>query len=90
MFNEKENDNLESLNNWFDGFWVKRREDENKNIWVKRLECFLCKKDETVNELEKWYESLLDNLERYEIRMSNAAEKISKFADALPLEWDEF
>ncbi|KAJ0935097.1 hypothetical protein HanRHA438_Chr03g0115101 [Helianthus annuus] len=40
MFDEIENDNLEGLNDWFDGFWVKRREDENKNIWVKRLECF--------------------------------------------------
>ncbi|KAJ0866272.1 hypothetical protein HanRHA438_Chr12g0549881 [Helianthus annuus] len=89
MFDEMENDNLEMLNNWFDGVWGSRYQNENKNVWDKRFECFLCKKDETVNELEKRYESLLDNLKRYEIRMSNA-EKISKFADALPSEWDEF
>ncbi|XP_035845294.1 kinesin-like protein KIF20B [Helianthus annuus] len=66
-----------------------RKEDEKKNAWVKRFEYFLCKKYETLNEFEKRYDELLDNLKRYGIRMSNA-EKISKFADALPSEWDKF
>ncbi|MFS8006559.1 hypothetical protein Hanom_Chr14g01250651 [Helianthus anomalus] len=42
-----------------------------------------------LNELENRYDHLIDNLKRYEIRMSNA-EMISRFADALPSEWDEF
>ncbi|MFS7934658.1 hypothetical protein Hanom_Chr05g00394221 [Helianthus anomalus] len=56
---------------------------------LKDLNVFLCRKHETVNELEERYGKLLDSLKRYEIRLSNA-EKISKFADALPSEWDEF
>ncbi|MFS7917393.1 hypothetical protein Hanom_Chr03g00188491 [Helianthus anomalus] len=58
-------------------------------VGLKDLIFFLCKKDETVNELEKRYECLLDNLKKYEIRMSKV-EHISKFADALPAEWNEF
>ncbi|MFS7913072.1 hypothetical protein Hanom_Chr02g00137391 [Helianthus anomalus] len=89
MFGEKENDQLERLNDWFDMYWDKTEEDEKKDVWVKRCEYFLCKKHETLNELKNRYDKLLDSLKRYEIRMSNA-EKISKFADALPSEWDEF
>ncbi|MFS8020292.1 hypothetical protein Hanom_Chr15g01413851 [Helianthus anomalus] len=58
-------------------------------IGLKDLNVFLCKKTEKLDELENRFESLLDHIKRYEIGMSNA-EKISKFADVLPAEWDEF
>ncbi|MFS7966523.1 hypothetical protein Hanom_Chr09g00774721 [Helianthus anomalus] len=85
MFEEQENDSLERLNR-VDGFWY-NRVDENKNIWVKRLEYFLCKERETLDELENRFDDLIEHLKRYEIRLSND-EKISKFADALPAEWN--
>ncbi|MFS7938565.1 hypothetical protein Hanom_Chr05g00441231 [Helianthus anomalus] len=89
MFDEVENDNLESLNNWFYGYLDSWYNDVKKNDWVKRFECFSCKKNEKLDELENRFQSLLDHLKRYEIGMSNA-EKISKFADALPVEWNDF
>ncbi|MFS7993840.1 hypothetical protein Hanom_Chr12g01098811 [Helianthus anomalus] len=42
-----------------------------------------------LDELENRFDDLLDNLKRFEIKMLDA-EKISKFADALPAEWSEF
>ena len=85
MFEEYENDYLERLNNWFYGFLDNRYNDVKESEWVNRFDCFLCKKDEKLDELENRFEILLDHLKRYETKMSNT-EKISKFADALPAE----
>ncbi|MFS7921699.1 hypothetical protein Hanom_Chr03g00239991 [Helianthus anomalus] len=89
MLDVKENDHLERLNNWYRGFLDSRYNDVIKNEWVMRLEHFLCKNDENLDELENRFEILFDHLKRYEIRMTDA-EKISKFADALHAVWNEF
>ncbi|MFS7930046.1 hypothetical protein Hanom_Chr04g00339561 [Helianthus anomalus] len=89
MFNEKENHDLENLNNWYRGYLSRSYQDVNEKVWIKRLESFLCNKDETVDELAKRYRILIDYLKRYQIRMSDA-EEVLKFVDALPAEWDDF
>ncbi|MFS7889145.1 hypothetical protein Hanom_Chr00s000003g01603471 [Helianthus anomalus] len=70
-------------------FRIRWEENGNNKVWVNRIEYFLCKKHETLDELENRFDDLLDKLKRFEIKMSDA-EKISKFADALPAEWNEF
>ncbi|MFS7928249.1 hypothetical protein Hanom_Chr04g00318581 [Helianthus anomalus] len=84
MFDEMENVKLERLNNWYSG-----HNDVKKEVWVERFEYFLCRKYEKFNDVKKTYDELIKSLRRYEIKISDA-EKISKFANALPLEWDEF
>ncbi|MFS7928967.1 hypothetical protein Hanom_Chr04g00327011 [Helianthus anomalus] len=85
MFNERENDDLERLNNWFYRYLDSSYNNVKKNVWVKKIEYFLCKKNEKLDELAKRYGILIEYLKDYEIIMSDA-EKISKFADALPKE----
>ncbi|MFS7998588.1 hypothetical protein Hanom_Chr12g01155661 [Helianthus anomalus] len=89
MFEEYDNKDLDILNNWYRGFLSSSYHDMEKKGCVKRLECFLSKKDEKLEELENRFGILVDHLKRFEITMKNT-EKISKFADALPAEWDEF
>ncbi|MFS7938544.1 hypothetical protein Hanom_Chr05g00440961 [Helianthus anomalus] len=89
MFDEYDNNDLETLNSWYRGFLSSSYNDVEKKGWVKRFECFLSKKDEKLEELENRFGILLDHLKRFEITMTNT-EKISKFADALPAEWDAF
>ncbi|MFS8022455.1 hypothetical protein Hanom_Chr16g01439621 [Helianthus anomalus] len=86
MFDEKENDSLERLNDWF---WLNSSENGNKKVWVKRCEFFLCKKDESLEKLEERFDDIIDKLKIFEVKKSDA-EKISMFADALPAEWNEF
>ncbi|MFS7986777.1 hypothetical protein Hanom_Chr11g01014251 [Helianthus anomalus] len=88
MFDEMENNELVRINEWFEEVWCLKYEDQ-KNIYVKRFEHFLCKKNESLNQLKKRYDELLDNLKEFQIRKSNV-EQISKFPEALALEWDEF
>ncbi|MFS7987103.1 hypothetical protein Hanom_Chr11g01018441 [Helianthus anomalus] len=89
MFDEQENYDLEVYNRWFRGLLSRSYQDEKKKVWVNRLEKFLCNINEQLDELEKRYGVLIKYLQNNEIRMTEA-EKISKFADALPTEWDEF
>ncbi|MFS8023816.1 hypothetical protein Hanom_Chr16g01455961 [Helianthus anomalus] len=88
MFDEMENNELVRINEWFEEVWHLKYEDQ-KNIYVKRFEHFLCKKNESLNQLKKRYDILLNNLKEFKIRKLNAGQ-ISKFVEALPLEWDEF
>ncbi|KAJ0533433.1 hypothetical protein HanIR_Chr09g0408371 [Helianthus annuus] len=88
MFDEMENDKLERINDWFEDPWRFEYEVQ-KNIYFKRFEHFLCKKNESLYQLNGRYAILLDTLKEFKIRMS-IAEEISKFVEALPLEWDEF
>ncbi|MFS7985194.1 hypothetical protein Hanom_Chr11g00995671 [Helianthus anomalus] len=88
MFEEMENNELVRINEWFEEVWSLKYEDK-KNIYVKRFEPFLCKKNESLNQLKNRYDELLDNLKEFKIRKLNP-EQISKFAEALPLEWDDF
>ncbi|XP_035840237.1 uncharacterized protein LOC110942772 [Helianthus annuus] len=84
----KEYDYLERLNSgcgWCRGSIY---EQDDKKVWIIRLKDFLCKKNETLDELESRFNYLLDKLKTFDIRLSDA-EKISKFADALPAEWND-
>ncbi|KAJ0869889.1 hypothetical protein HanRHA438_Chr11g0494061 [Helianthus annuus] len=71
MFDEQENDNFEMINDWFDGVWGSRYQNENKNVWDKRFKCFFffCMKNETVDVLENRFDCLIEKLKLYEIRM---------------------
>ncbi|MFS7974763.1 hypothetical protein Hanom_Chr10g00872511 [Helianthus anomalus] len=89
MFDEQENDYLERLNDWYMGYLDSSYRNEDVSIWVKRFEHFLCQKNETLDELERRFETLIDYLRKKNIRVS-IDEKISKLADALPAKWDEF
>ncbi|MFS7963324.1 hypothetical protein Hanom_Chr08g00736741 [Helianthus anomalus] len=85
MFNEKENDYLESLNDWYRGFID---DSYRKDGWVKRFKYLVCLKNETLDHLENRYGVLLEQLKYHGIYLSDA-EKIAKFADTLPVEWIE-
>ena len=51
MFDEQENKNLESLNNWTKEAWYEMRYD--KDVYVKRYENFLCLKNESMKNVER-------------------------------------
>ncbi|MFS8001455.1 hypothetical protein Hanom_Chr13g01190571 [Helianthus anomalus] len=89
MFDEQENHDLEAVNSWFRGFLSRSYQNVNKRVWVNRLENFLGNKNEKLDELENRYRVLIEYLKNNEIRMTEA-KNISKFVDALPIEWDEF
>ncbi|MFS7946179.1 hypothetical protein Hanom_Chr06g00532971 [Helianthus anomalus] len=72
MFDEKENDYLERLNDWH---WFNSDENGNKKIWVIRCEFFLCKKEESLEKLESRFDDLIDKLKSFEINIPDA-EKI--------------
>ncbi|MFS7919122.1 hypothetical protein Hanom_Chr03g00209141 [Helianthus anomalus] len=88
MFDEKENDYLERFNDWYQGFIDDSYRNVKKDGWVKRVKYFVCLKDETLADPENRYGVLLEQLKYHEIFLSDA-EKIAKFAYALPVEWIE-
>ncbi|KAJ0827589.1 hypothetical protein HanRHA438_Chr17g0827631 [Helianthus annuus] len=87
MFDEQENMNLENLNNWKKEAWNETRYD--KEVYIKRYENFLCMKDESMEMLKERFWELIIKLEKHKIYHSKD-ERILKFVDALPLEWDKF
>ena len=87
MFDEQENKNLENLNNWTKEAWYEMK--YGKDVYVKRYENFLCMKNESMEMLKERFYELIIKLEKHKIYHSND-ERISKFVDALPLEWDKF
>ncbi|MFS7971826.1 hypothetical protein Hanom_Chr09g00837421 [Helianthus anomalus] len=89
VFDEQENNKLESFNNWYMRTVDTNYRNVSTDIWVKSFEHFMCQKDETLNELEIRFKVLMDNLRNKGIRISND-EQISKLTNALPAKWDEF
>ncbi|MFS7987877.1 hypothetical protein Hanom_Chr11g01028001 [Helianthus anomalus] len=89
MFDEKDNYFFERFNDWYEGFVDDSYGRIIKDGWMKRYEYFVCLKKEQLDHLANRYQVLLDQLKDHEIRISDA-EKVSKFTDALPAEWDEF
>ncbi|KAJ0621847.1 hypothetical protein HanIR_Chr01g0013321 [Helianthus annuus] len=89
IFDEQENNKLESLNNWYMRTVDNNYRNVSTDIWVKSFELFICQKDETLNEMEARFKILTDNLWRTGIRMSTD-EHILKLTTALPAKWDEF
>ncbi|MFS7901415.1 hypothetical protein Hanom_Chr00s209612g01840171 [Helianthus anomalus] len=53
MFDEKENDFIESLNFGYGWHKVSVYEQDDKHIWTLRLKNFTCHKNEIVNEMKK-------------------------------------
>ncbi|KAJ0457967.1 hypothetical protein HanIR_Chr15g0779801 [Helianthus annuus] len=88
MFDEHENYYFERFNNWNNGFLNEGYRKVSKDGWAKRFKYFVCLKDETLDDLKDRYDVLLNYLKDHEIYPSTA-EKLEKFADALPIEWSE-
>ncbi|KAJ0588445.1 hypothetical protein HanIR_Chr04g0174751 [Helianthus annuus] len=87
MFDEKENEFIERLNR-YGWYHMSMYEQDDKKIWTLRLERFACQKDETLKEMERRFDYLVDKLKMFGIKLTDT-EKISKFADALPAKWDD-
>ncbi|MFS7945007.1 hypothetical protein Hanom_Chr06g00518851 [Helianthus anomalus] len=62
MFDKKVNYYLERLNSGYGWRRVSIYEQEDKIVWINRLKDFLCKKNETLDELESRFDYLLDKL----------------------------
>ncbi|KAJ0433365.1 hypothetical protein HanIR_Chr17g0869461 [Helianthus annuus] len=88
MFDEQENYYFERFNDWHHGSLDEGYRKVSKDGWAKRFKYFVCLKDKTLEDLKDRYGVLLNYLKDHEIYPSNA-EKLEKFADALPIEWDE-
>ncbi|MFS8024735.1 putative transcription factor interactor and regulator CCHC(Zn) family [Helianthus anomalus] len=88
VFDEQENCYFERFNDWHHGFLDEGYRKVSKDGWAKRFKYFVCLKDETLEDLKDRYSVLLNYLKDHEIYPSNA-EKLEKFADALPIEWGE-
>ncbi|MFS7953365.1 hypothetical protein Hanom_Chr07g00617681 [Helianthus anomalus] len=89
MFDEEENYYFEKFNDWYEWFIDDSYRNVKKDGWVKRFRYFVCLKNETVDDLVNRYNVLLSHLKDHEIFLTDA-EKVSKFADVLPIEWSEF
>ncbi|MFS7951727.1 hypothetical protein Hanom_Chr07g00598541 [Helianthus anomalus] len=89
MFEEKENHDLKEINDWYRGYFSSYYQNVSEKIWVNRFECSMCKKNEHLDDLEKRFNRLIDHLNEHNIILSEA-EIVSKFANALPVECDEF
>ncbi|KAJ0531882.1 hypothetical protein HanIR_Chr09g0390521 [Helianthus annuus] len=88
VFDEQENYYFERFNDWHHGFLDEGYRKVSKDGWAKRFKYFVCLKDETLDDLKDRYSVLLNYLKDHEIYPSTA-EKLEKFADALPIEWSE-
>ncbi|KAJ0939039.1 hypothetical protein HanRHA438_Chr02g0056561 [Helianthus annuus] len=87
-FDEQENNDLKRLNDWYRGYLSSSYQKLPKEVWCKRFECFLSKKDEKLDDLEKRFDRLIDYLKENQIVITEA-DKISKFANGLSAEWDD-
>ncbi|MFS7987165.1 hypothetical protein Hanom_Chr11g01019241 [Helianthus anomalus] len=47
-------------------------EQDDKKIWMLRLNNFACQKDETVKEMERRFYYLIDKLKMLEIKLTDA------------------
>ncbi|MFS7997636.1 hypothetical protein Hanom_Chr12g01144091 [Helianthus anomalus] len=88
MFDEQENYYFETFNDWHRGFIDDSYSNVKKVGWEKRFKYFVCLKNESLDDLANRYTVLIEFLKEHEIRLSDI-EKVSKFADALPVVWDE-
>ncbi|KAF5798602.1 hypothetical protein HanXRQr2_Chr07g0294821 [Helianthus annuus] len=87
MFNEEENKFVESLNR-FGRHRTSLYDQDDKRIWILRLENFACQQNESLKEMEKRFDYLMDKLKSFGINLTDT-EKISKLEAALSAEWDD-
>ncbi|MFS7977608.1 hypothetical protein Hanom_Chr10g00906011 [Helianthus anomalus] len=88
-FDEQENNDLKRINEWYRGYFSSSYQKISKEIWYERFKCFLSKKDEKLDDLEKRFDRLIDYLKENQIVLSDV-EMVSKFANGLSAEWDDF
>ncbi|KAJ0899256.1 hypothetical protein HanRHA438_Chr08g0366421 [Helianthus annuus] len=88
MFDDQENNNLKRLNDWYRGYLSSSYQKLPKEVWCERFKCFLSKKDENLDDLEKRFDRLIDYLKDNQIVITKA-DKISKFANGLSAERDD-
>ncbi|KAJ0601722.1 putative transcription factor interactor and regulator CCHC(Zn) family [Helianthus annuus] len=87
-FDVQENNDLERMNSWYRGHLSNSYRNLSKEVWCKRFECFLSKKDETLDDLEKRFDRLIEYLKENDMDIKEK-DQISKFANGLSAEWDD-
>ena len=87
IFDEKENEFVGKIND-FGRYRTRFFNQDDKHVWTLRLENFSCQQNESLKEMEKRFDYMIEKLKSFDINLTDT-EQILKLEAALPAEWDD-
>ncbi|XP_035834058.1 glutamic acid-rich protein-like [Helianthus annuus] len=87
VFDEKENDFVGKIND-FGRYRTRIFNQDDKHVWTLRFENFACQQNESLKEMEKRFDYMIEKLKSFDINLTDT-EQTLKLEAALPAEWDD-
>ncbi|KAJ0842704.1 putative transcription factor interactor and regulator CCHC(Zn) family [Helianthus annuus] len=87
VFDEKENDFVGKIND-FGRYRTRMFNQDDKHVWTLRLENFACQQNESLKEMKKRFDYMIERLKSFDINLTDT-EQTLKLEAALSAEWDD-